>query len=944
MAQNSRRLSAPSSMPPLAEDDNGSSVGRMVESLRSPFSMRSPLLGSSNDLSQEDVTSKLGHLAHTGSFMATGDPFSRVFSETSQSEEPQSAHIFGASPARAKRRLADTVSDPLGWLAAAGASLPLVLLSYSSCVSYAQLIATGSPLNANVLTAMHLFSSGLTGLVLPLLSNCPLVVPSADISVTLFYTNIVQDIVRSATGLPKETVAATAMLALPFNTILMSLVFYVVGSKKATVAVSYLPYPVVAGFLGSIGFAIFAGSFAVLSASGEKVPVPAGLPKLASEVPWQLFCAVAMAMSSLMLKAQRCSARVIAVAPMTVSLVGFWLWVLVSRSDIESLRQAGWLFPASADQPFWELWTAQQPSAVDWMLLIPHPSTFLGLGMVLVLSLALRIAGIEGSTGMVLDVDEEVKWTGISNMFVGLSGCVIGSHSPGLTTFNQQAGSKCVRAALVTAALQLGLWLSGVPAMDFFPRFLLAGILMNLGLVMLLEWMWIARHKVGKLGLLVIYAQVTSSALFGLLPSVLIGVAVACATAQAQLMSLHVLKFHLSGKSVSSAVQRPESQRRELAAMSDQIEALGLEGQLGEGPMVKFATYLRAYIKRNRRVRYMLFDFSFVQGTNPSACALLAKLDKTLEDSLIRAVYSNVQADMASRLMSFGVDSQKIFKGDDTIRSFQHALKHCEDMVLSSADCIDWPAVLADPPEQRELKVSEELIPTYIARLAEGLQCTMDQAGALAKAGQWACMGRGATLVRQGMCTTKLHIGVPGYSEIIERIDVGESCGPSHEVAIDRSIVFCAPECALYGEPARTTFSISSQCESILLIISKDAIEELAARDLDLFRKMTATAAKLILRRGDALSQALELHKGGGWRGATFDRRTAEAAASLFSDDQALGTITSPAASRAAQPAPPKNSSKPKLTRQSSVVEWAAQWLEQRRTAALERISSGRVS
>jgi len=524
-----------------------------------------------------------------------------------------------------------------------------------------------------------------------------------------------------------------------------------------------------------------------------------------------------------------------------------------------------------------------------------------------------------------------VKVTGVSNVAVGFLGCVIGSHSPGLTTFNQAAGSKCVRTALVTAVLQLSLWFSGVPAMNFFPRFLLAGILMNLGLVMLLEWMWVARHKVGKCGLLVIYAQVASSAILGLLPSVLIGVAVACATAQAQLMSLNILKFHVSGKSVSSALQRSAAQQKMLTYHQDQIEALGLEGHLGEGPMVKFSTYLQAYIKENTHVRYLLFDFSFVQGTNPSACALLAKLDKTLEDRCIHAVFANVQEDMARRLISFGVAGQKIFKGDDTIRSFQRALTHCEDMVLSSSSGADgWPEIPKSTLTRRPVKLSEDLIPEFIARLAAGLQSSASQVAALAAKGEWTCRSRGATLVRQGTRANALLIGVPDFSEIVERIDVGESYGASHEIAIDRSIVLCAPECALHDELARTTFSCSSKTESIVLVISKETLRELRNTDVDLFSEISAVAARQILRRCDALSQAVELNKGGGWRGATFDRRTAEVTASLFSE-KVLGSLTTPVVSRR-QHKKARSGGRARLVRRVSVVEWAAQWLEHRRT------------
>lgn len=113
------------------------------------------------------------------------------------------------------------------------------------------------------------------------------------------------------------------------------------------------------------------------------------------------------------------------------------------------------------------------------------------------------------------------------------------------------------------------------------------------------------------------------------------------------------------------------------------------------------------------------------KGTNPSACALLAKLDNTLADSLISVVYANVQQEMAERLARFGIDSSKIFKNDGNFASFQCALKYCEDMVLSSSlDAELHP--LATPAQQRS-QVSDELIPTYIAELAKGLSCSTQQ-------------------------------------------------------------------------------------------------------------------------------------------------------------------------------------------------------------------------
>jgi len=862
----------------------------------------------------------------SGHVLATPDPFTRV-----RRREPSA--VSSMSSVRVSRHLMEFGSDLSSWVVACSAALPLFLLSYSSCVTYAQLIVTGSPVNANIVTAMNLVSCGLTGIVLPLRSQCPLIIPSVDITVTLFYACVVQDVVKRAAsvvgGLSEEEVAATAAMALPVNTILMSLAVWWVGRKKATVVVSYLPYPVVAGFLGSIGWAIFAGSFAVLSVSGESISTPTGLSKLAQERPFQLLCAITMALAALLLRSCRIPPRIVAVAPMTLAFIAFWCWVLISQCPLDEFRRTGWLFPATWQQPFWEVWTGQSPELVHWPAVIAHPSTFAGLGMVLVLSLTLRISGIEGSTGMVIDVDEEVKWTGIASAAAGLCGATIGSHSPGLTTFNQEAGSKDVRPALLTAVLQLALWLSGFPAMNFLPRFMLAGILMNLGLVMLLEWMWMARHKVGRLGLLVIYTQVVSSAVLGLLPSVLIGVAAACGTAQAQLMTLHVLKFHVSGKSVSSYVRRTEADRIKLSFNNDKIEALGLEGHLAEGPMIKFSNYVRKYTKQNSQVRHMIFDFRFVQGTNASACALLAKLDKTLEEQAIRAVYTNIGSKLSYMLQSFGISCSKIYDVDaESTSSFQVALKDCEDMVLGGAaplglEC-DRKFSRSSSYAVEDAELDEG---TYIARLAGFLSCEEEQIRMLVASGRWSRLPPGHVLARQGSRTGTLHISVPGFSEVTEMIDVGQSIGPAHQVSVDCFGVVCAAECVLYDEVARSTFIISTK-RSVLLSVDRDVITELASRDPGLHGRLATLTAKQLLRRCDALSQAVELNKGGGWRGAAFDRHTAQICANLWRrqgdhDDSSKGRIVK-------RRMLAKTTTSPALQRRDSIMMWASRWLDQR--------------
>ncbi|CAE7313897.1 unnamed protein product [Symbiodinium necroappetens] len=844
-------------------------------------------------------------------------------------------------PASKKRADGGRLSlrDWKSWLSAFSAAVPLFLLSYSSCVSYAHLIVSGAygyPIRAVVITSMHLFSSGLTGLILPMRSKCPLIIPSADISVTMFYQMIVMDIVKAAADdgtLSPEAVAATAMLALPVNTILMSLVFFLVGEQKATVVVSYLPYPVVAGFLGSIGLAIFVGAFAVLE---DGLSGFSGIAQAAHDKPWPLFCAVGMALSSILLKYAGLPARVLAVAPTLTTMVVFWLCVAFSGLSLEEIRQDGWLFPAASFEPFWSIWTEQHPSQVVLHLLPPKLATFLGLGFVLILSLTLRIAGIEGSTGYMIGVDEEVKWTGIASGIAGCCGTVIGSHSPGLTTFNAEAGSTTLQAAVLTAVLQLALWLSGFPVMNLFPRFLLSGILMNLGLVMLQEWMWTARHKVGVLGLLVIYAQVASSAMYGLLPSVLVGVAVALVTAQVQLMKLHVLKYHVSRVSVKTNLHRSDRERRILKEYGELIECLGLEGFLAEGPMIKLSNYVRQYVECNKVLRFIVFDLQACQGCNVSAYALLAKLDKVLQNEGICAYYSSLEADMSCGLKSFGVPADRIFDSENgSHSSFMKALQCCEDLVLESVLQVEWQRQISNPIDITD---SDDNLQEKIRHF---LGLTPDQVRQLCQAGAWQQKNTGCRLSSQGVCEATVNIAVPGSSKVVETVDVGSNWGAAQEVSSSKAGFICGLESVLYDEPSRSTCRV--QEPSKVLCIKRAEMQQLVASEPSIANCLGRITTRQFLRHSDVLLQALQLYEGGGWRGGHFDKHTAQVCLNMLGQDskedaspsrriqnalpEKLGNLSSPTVPR-----------KPRMTRiqrQGTIDAWALKWWEERNSSTV---------
>eukprot|EP00406_Dinophysis_acuminata_P059935 CAMPEP_0179284888 /NCGR_PEP_ID=MMETSP0797-20121207/38920_1 /TAXON_ID=47934 /ORGANISM="Dinophysis acuminata, Strain DAEP01" /LENGTH=272 /DNA_ID=CAMNT_0020993679 /DNA_START=1 /DNA_END=815 /DNA_ORIENTATION=+ len=268
---------------------------------------------------------------------------------------------------------------------------------------------------------------------------------------------------------------------------------------------------------------------------------------------------------------------------------------------------------------------------------------------------------------------------------------------------------------------------------------------------MLLQWLWASRTKVGWSGLLVAYAQVASSVYWDLLTSVLVGVVIACAIAQVRTMRQNAVKYHLSARSMRSPTRRTEQELVVLKLHDREIEAIALDGDLSEGPTLKFRNYITEYVRHSDHVRYMILDFTFCKGANASACSVLAKLAAFLEDKAIALLFVNMMPSTASSLKMFGVKAEDIYEGE----SLLDALDRCERGVIAS----HWGRSLSfdlskDTLEKRlqalaRLPDAEE--GTLSSSLARLLGCTAEEAADLASRGSWAACRFGDQLAAQGV-------------------------------------------------------------------------------------------------------------------------------------------------------------------------------------------------
>ena len=120
-------------------------------------------------------------------------------------------------------------------------------------------------------------------------------------------------------------------------TLVSSLLYLLIGAARAADMVQYVPFPVVAGFLGMVGSSILRSAFVVNA--GRPMSHPSDLLAFAISQPFELAACVALGLSLVLAKRLPVPNRVLLVAAIGTTLLGFYASKHAFGVDARWLRE-----------------------------------------------------------------------------------------------------------------------------------------------------------------------------------------------------------------------------------------------------------------------------------------------------------------------------------------------------------------------------------------------------------------------------------------------------------------------------------------------------------------------------------------------------------------------------------------------------------------------------
>ncbi len=568
-------------------------------------------------------------------------------------------------------------------LTIATAGLISGVLTIAMACAFSALIFAG-PLSGYVSTGISLilFGAFVLGTVTALTSSYagtvarPHEIPAAIVAIIA--ASIAGHMTAGASG---AAVFATVLAAIFIASCATGIFFLLLGYLDLGNLIRFVPYPVIGGFLAGTGLLLVKGAFGVMTDRAltlENMTYLASSGLLIKWLPGLVFALV------LFFVLRWRNHYLVMPVWLAISFTLFFAIAHAAGATFGSLRAGGWLIGSIEGSGARDL-TLSAVSQVDWRLVAAQTGKFLTILILSCISLLLNASGLEIVVKEDIDLNRELRATGFANLLSGFTGSTVGFHSLSLSALGYSMGAKSRMVGVISAFLCGSIVVFGSSLLAYFPRPIMGGVLLFLGLTFLYEWLYRTWSRLPKTDYVLIVFILVIIGMFGFLQGVAVGMLVAIVIFVVKYSHVSVVKHSLSGTTFQSNVDRAPVQKQVLAGKGGGIYILKLQG------FIFFGTANDLYDRIRKRandgalpaLRFAVLDFRLVNGLDSSAVNTFIKMGEQARSAGYVLVFAQVPEDALALFRREGFEPGhtgpfRVFPDLDL------AAQWCEDEILRS--------------------------------------------------------------------------------------------------------------------------------------------------------------------------------------------------------------------------------------------------------------------
>jgi SulP family sulfate permease len=480
--------------------------------------------------------------------------------------------------------------------------------------------------------------------------------------------------------LSAEDVYQFIFVAIGFTSIMVGVFFWILGRFKLGKLVRFIPFPVVGGFMAGTGWLIVKFSFSMMTDMDLTLSNTfnfLNLDVLIQWVPGLVFAVV------LLLASRRISHYLLTPGLLTGSILLFYGITFSQGLTFNDLETSGFLlgpFPEGGLFPGTPL-----PYILDfrWDLFLSYLPAIATMMVLNAISILFNYSGLELVVKEDFDLDKELRLTGYGNILAGFVGTPPGYITLSETSMAYNIGAR-TRLSNIIVALLCGVTLIfGAKVISIFPKVILGGLLLNLGLDFLVEWLVDTWKRLQKIDYLVIVLILVVIATVGFLEGIVIGLLMSIALFVIKYSKVEVIKYELSGKTYSSNVGRSDQMKKILEENGDKIFILPLQGFVffGTANQILERVQQRFESEPTIDISFLVFDFRQVTGVDSSAVNSFNKLQIMAEKNEFKVLLCGM-----SNEVNYQFETENLISEDSEIFNafgdLDHGMEWCEESII----------------------------------------------------------------------------------------------------------------------------------------------------------------------------------------------------------------------------------------------------------------------
>ena len=485
---------------------------------------------------------------------------------------------------------------------------------------------------------------------------------------------------------------ATAVTAIILTSLLAGLIFLLFGRFKLSGFARFIPYPVVGGFLAGTGWLLAKGGLSVMTDMSLTLNNFPHLFQTDILVHWLPGLIFALA---LLLISRRSSHFLIIPGMLALGIGLFYIGLTLAGISVSQAAELGWLLGPFKQEALFQPLTPSSIALVDWSAILSQLDKIAAVIALSLISLLLNVSALEVAVKEDIDMNRELQLAGLANVVAGLFGSTVGYQTLSLTVLAHRLNAKTRLAGVFAALVCGGTLLFGASLLSYFPKPLLGGILLFMGLSFIVEWVVDARAHLPRIDYLLVLMILIAIASIGFLEGIAIGVLAAVVMFVVSYSQINAVKHTLSGETYRSKVERPLAHRQMLQKWGAEIFILRLQGFIFFGTAQKLLDRIKERLSDPActRLSYVILDFRQVVLIDSSAVFSITRMKQLAEAQNIHMVWTNLTPSVI-RLMEKG---GLIDESDDSfiiLPTLDHGLEWCENQILATQGVTDLTGVI----------------------------------------------------------------------------------------------------------------------------------------------------------------------------------------------------------------------------------------------------------